>query len=108
MGTGARGALRPLLMMPSPSSVRASLVLGWREKGARPGIRTRSYHAVIIFSWFSLPRRRRPPLPSRCARRLLPACAAAVLSRCQPSCASPEEKVRCPDAEEVTAEGESA
>lgn len=37
MGIAARAALWPLLVIPSPSSVRASLVLRWREEGANRG-----------------------------------------------------------------------
>ncbi|KAL1416600.1 hypothetical protein MTO96_027819 [Rhipicephalus appendiculatus] len=108
MGNAARAALRPLLVMPSPSSVRASLVLGWREEGANrgsgPGPTTRSL--FLAASSLSLAGGGRSPCAvlADCS----PACAAAALSRCQPSCASPEEKVRCPDVEEVTAMGESA
>lgn len=74
MGTSARAALRPLLMMPSPSSVRASLVLGWREKGANrgsgPGPTTRSLFLAGSLSLAVGGRRYPRAVLADCSRRV--------------------------------------
>lgn len=75
MGTGARAALRPLLVMPSPSSVRASLVLGWREEGANRGSGpgpTRSLFLADPLSLTPSPAAAAPlcAVPADCSRRV--------------------------------------